>query len=592
MRTFLRCLQDYRGLWRIWWPRLLMAALLPAIALAVPLVEKRLIDDVVLPKRLDLLPPVLVLYGSLWLAVTAIQLTSGPLRTYLDERLAIRLRQRLFVHCQLLSVAFSHREHSGRTLALFVNDVPVVVGLLNSTILGGVASLVSLVLGIVAMFSLNWQLAIAAGLFPPLLAAALALVTRPLRPTARRAQEKMAELTERLQENLAGLREVIAFGQARAQGSRLTVTLGDLLRLRMRIAMIDTTLGAGQSFFSVTVTLVIIGYGGYLVIHDQTTFGTLIAMRALFSYVFTPAGQLVGLVSGIQKALASADRVYAFLDQAPHVQERPTARRPEPAGGAVTFDRVSFAYRPDHPVLRSVSFRASPGEVVALVGPSGAGKSTLMSLLARFYDPDAGRILLDGVDIRDLQLDALRDQIGIVFQDTFLFATTIRENIAFGREGADEHEIVAAAHAAHAWEFIERLPDGLGTMVGERGVRFSEGQKQRLALARALLRDPRILILDEPTSALDARSEYLLQSALDNLMRGRTTFVIAHRLATVQRADRILVLDSGRILEQGTHAELLQGQGLYRELVDLQFGGVDRSAGDGSSPPHDVLATV
>jgi ABC-type multidrug transport system fused ATPase/permease subunit len=267
-----------------------------------------------------------------------------------------------------------------------------------------------------------------------------------------------------------------------------------------------------------------------------------------------------------------------LLSQTPQVQEQLAARTPGHTAGAVAFEAVTFGYQPDQPVLHEVSFTAQPGELVALVGPSGAGKSTLTSLIARFYDPAAGRVLLDGVDVRDLTLTGLRGQIAIVFQDTFLFAETIGENIAFGREGASETAIVAAARAANAWEFIERLPDGIRTLVGERGVRLSEGQKQRLAIARALLRDPRILILDEPTSALDARAEHLLQSALDTLMRGRTTFVIAHRLATVRRADRILVLEHGRIVEQGTHSTLLERHGLYRELFDLQFGaGVERT---------------
>jgi ABC-type multidrug transport system fused ATPase/permease subunit len=264
--------------------------------------------------------------------------------------------------------------------------------------------------------------------------------------------------------------------------------------------------------------------------------------------------------------------VYALLDEQPSVRERPGARSPTAVEGAVVFDHVSFAYAPGRPVLHDVSLAVAPGQVVALVGPSGAGKSTLVSLLARFYDPTAGRVLLDGQDLRELSLGGLRAQIGMVFQDTFLFATTIRENIAFGRPSADEAAIIAAARAANAWEFVEQLPLGLETPVGERGVQLSEGQKQRLAIARALLRDPRILVLDEPTSALDARSERLLQSALDNLMRGRTTFVIAHRLATAQRADQILVLERGAIVERGTHAELLARRGVYRELFDLQFG--------------------
>jgi len=307
------------------------------------------------------------------------------------------------------------------------------------------------------------------------------------------------------------------------------------------------------------------------VLRGETTIGTLVAIRTLFTYVFQPAGQLVGLASSIQKGLGSADRIYAFLDREPQVKDLARSRASCEMVGEVAFEGVSFGYSPDSRVLHDVSFVARAGETVALVGPSGAGKSTLVSLIARFYDPQEGRVLIDGRDIRDLPLDELRSRIAIVFQDTFLFATTVRENIAFGREGATEEEIIAAAKAANAWEFIQQLPDGLDTLVGERGVRFSEGQKQRLAIARALLRKPLILILDEPTSALDARSEHLLQEALENLMRGCTAFVIAHRLATVQQADRILVMEGGRIVEQGTHHELLEQGGLYRELFDLQF---------------------
>ncbi|HET8626901.1 MAG TPA: ABC transporter ATP-binding protein, partial [Thermomicrobiales bacterium] len=417
------------------------------------------------------------------------------------------------------------------------------------------------------------QLAVVTGILPLGVAGIGTVLTRPLRAAARRVQEKVAEVVQRVHENLAGLREVVAFGRGASQYRQFATTLEDLLRLRMRVTYMTSTLQTGQTLFGLLVTLVILLYGGYLVIQGRTTVGTLIAMRTLFGLVIYPAGQFLGLFATVQKSLGAADRIYAFLDEIPEVEDPPGAAEPAGVAGAVAFDRVSFGYAPGRPVLRDVSFAARPGELVALVGPSGAGKSTLMSLLARFYDPTAGRVTLDGVDLRDLTLAGLREQIGIVFQDTFLFADTVRANVAFGREGADGAAVVAALRAANAWEFVEALPDGLDTVVGERGARLSEGQKQRLAIARAFLRDPRILILDEPTSALDARSEHLLQAALDALMRGRTTFVIAHRLATVRRADRILVLDGGRIVEQGTHEGLLGADGLYRELHDLQFGG-------------------
>ena len=466
-----------------------------------------------------------------------------------------------------------HRQHSGRTMALFSNDAPRLASFLGSGLVGVFGNAVGLVCGALVMLQLNWQLALIMVTVPPLLAAAASLVSRPLRGASRKVQDKTAELNERLHESLGGLREIAAFGQERTQGERLTQTLQELLRLRMRLAIIGGVIGAGHSVFSFAVLLTMLGVGGYLVVTGQTTLGTLLAVQLLFGMVYQPAMALVGTGVGAQQTVASADRLYALLDLKPLVQERPQAREPGELIGAVQFENVSFAYQPDRPALCDVSFTTWPGEVVALVGPSGAGKSTLVGLIARFYDPRSGRILVDGREMRDYQLSGLRRQIGMVFQDSFLFATTIRENIAFGRTDATEAEIVAAARAAHAWEFIEQLPCGLDTQVGQRAVQLSEGQKQRLAIARALLRNPRILILDEPTSALDARSEHLLQGALENLMRDRTTFVIAHRLATVRRADRILVLDKGRLVEHGSHVELLERRGLYSELYELQFSG-------------------
>ncbi len=584
MTTLVRSFQLLRGHEVAWVPLLVSTAFSPPLALAMPLVQKRLIDEVVVPGRLDLLPSTAVLYAGLWLANTAFLIVSVLLRTYLSERLSLELRRRLFGHCEILSVAFSQREHSARTSALFLNDVPSLTALLTGNAVGIVGSGVAIVLAVLIMLSLNWQFALVAGVIPPLVAGAATVVTRPLRPATRRAQAKAAELNEHLQESLTGMRELVAFGHQHGQAVQFGATLLDLLRLRMRVAFLDTGIQAGQNLFSLAVTLAILGYGGYLVIVGETTLGTLVAMQSLFGYVFQPAGQLFGMIGSIQKALGAADRLFAFLDERPRVVEAPSAKV---AGnntvGEVRFEGVTFAYEARRPVLHDIWLTARPGETLALVGPSGAGKSTLVSLVARFYDPAAGRVLLDGVDLRELSLDGLRDQVGIVFQDSFLFARTIRENILLGRPDADEADVVTAAHAANAWEFIEQLPEGLSTQVGERGMRLSEGQKQRIAIARALLRDPRILILDEPTSALDARSEHLLQSALDNLMRGRTTFVIAHRLATVQRADRILVLEGGRLVEEGTHPQLMRRRGLYHDLYEMQFAGPDQGAPSGAA---------
>ncbi|MGE3267713.1 MAG: ABC transporter ATP-binding protein [Chloroflexota bacterium] len=586
MSLLLRCLANLIPLWRIWLPLSVLTTALPLAVLALPLLEKHLLDEVVVPGRLDLLPLTVIAYAAFWSVAMLGQNLSAILRAYLGERLTQHLRRRLFDHCTALSVSFSRKEHSARTMTLFVNDAPMLANFLNSTIILGIASLVTLVGSVALMLALNWQLALATGIAPIVLAGITWTVTRPLRPAARRAQDMASELNERLQEHLIGIREVVAFGRERAQQERFSTTLQELLRLRMRVTMFDTAVQTGQSIFSIAVTIVILGYGSYLIIEGDTTIGTLLAMRTLFSLVFQPISILVGSIGGIQQALSAADRVYEVLDRRPEVMDAGTTRMPLPTTGAVELDNVSFSYVPGQPVLRNISLKAEPGEVIALVGPSGAGKTTLASLIARFSDPDLGRILLDGSDLRTLPLADVRKQIGIVFQDTFLFADTIRANIAFGCESAVEADIIAAARAANAWEIIEQLPDGLDTYVGERGVRLSEGQKQRLAIARALLRKPRILILDEPTSALDARSEHLLQSALENLMRDRTTFVIAHRLATVRRADQILVLDRGRVVETGSHAQLLARGGLYRELFDLQLGGITASALPEHGPDH------
>jgi ABC-type multidrug transport system fused ATPase/permease subunit len=573
MRVFLKALSNYRPVWRAWLPLTIVTVAAPFIVLAMPLVEKQLIDDVVLARRIDLLLPTMAVYSALWLLMTIIHAVNAMANTYLNEQVTLGLRQRMFAHCDALSLSFSHREHSGKTMSLFASDVPAVAGLLSSTIFGGLGSVLMLVLSASFIFGLSWQLAVLVGIVPPVIGGLSWIVTRPLRPAARRVQEKAAEIGQRIQENLAGLREVVAFGQEGAQGRGFAIAQRELQRLRMRLAIMDTGIQTGQTLFSLVITLVILGYGGYLVIQGEVSLGSLFAIRTLFSYIYSNVGSLFGTVANAQRALGATDRVYEFLDQQPVVMERAAARRPQHVRGAITFDNVSFDYQADRPVLRDVSFAVKPGELIALVGPSGAGKSTIASLIARFYDPSAGRVLLDGVDLRDLTLEGLRSQIGMVFQDSFLFASTIGENIAIGREGATNAQIEAAARAAHAWEFISELPHGLATQAGQRGVQMSEGQKQRLAIARALLRDPCILILDEPTSALDARSEHLLQSALENLMRDRTTFVIAHRLVTIRRADRIVVVDRGRIVQQGPHTTLLQEGGLYRELYDLQFGG-------------------
>ncbi|MBV9327549.1 MAG: ABC transporter ATP-binding protein [Chloroflexi bacterium] len=567
-----RSLGEFQSFWTAWLPLMLLTAVTPVLVLGMPLLERRLVDNVIGARDLDLLVPTIVGYALLWVAITVCQQVASGLRSFLSERFLVHLRGQLFRHAERLSLAFSHREHSSRTTALVSNDAPMLADFFYSTVVLGLGSCVAIVSAVGLMLQLNWQLALAAGIAPPLVAVLAGYLTRPLRPASRRAQDKAAELTEHIQENTAGMREVAAFGREQSQATRINQILQDLLGLRMRLAFMGIGLQAGQSVLSLAVTLVVLGFGAYLVIIGHTTLGTVIAMRSFFNLFFQPLSMIGTMIGGAQQALGAAERVFDFLDHTPLVKEKPNAAAPRRVRGALAFEDVSFGYHADTPVLNGVSFHAEPGERVALVGPSGAGKSTLLGLVLRFYDPDRGRVLLDGVDLRELTLAGLREQIGTVFQDTFLFATTVRENVAFARLGADDAAIEAALRAAHAWDFIQSLPHGLDTQLGERGTRLSEGQRQRLAIARAILRDPRILLLDEPTSALDARTEREVQSALDELAHDRTTLVVAHRLSTILDANRILVVDHGRLLQQGTHAELLRQDGMYRDLFELQFG--------------------
>jgi ABC-type multidrug transport system fused ATPase/permease subunit len=550
------------------------------IQLALPLVERYMIDNVLLARKMTLLLPALLTYGALWAILELLFASMNILNTYLSERIAMFLRERVFDHCQRLSFAYISRDHSSRLVTLFSNDVPQVANFFNGAVVTGIISLTTLLVGLVIVARINWQFGLAVLIIVPLAGVVLLVVTRPLKGASRRVQDKAEKLTQHLQELLSGLREVVAFGQERTQRNRFSAVLSDSLWLRMRLAFLDSAITGGKGSLSMVVSVVILGIGGYFVVTGQTTLGTVVAMRSLYQVMYGPALNIFGVITTYQKAQASTDRINEFLGERPQVVERSTALTPKRVSGAITFEGVRFSYTPEREVLHEISFGVRRGETIALVGPSGAGKTTITNLIGRFHDPTAGRITLDGIDLRDLGLKTLRDNISMVFQNTFLFDVSIRDNIAFGRPDATAEDIVAAAHAANAWEFIEQLPEGLNTRVGERGVRLSDGQKQRLSIARALLRDAPILILDEPTSALDARSEQLLQSALGNVMRDRTTLVIAHRLATILRADRILVVDEGRIVEQGSHSELISAHGLYRQLYEMQYD-VHQPARDG-----------
>lgn len=490
---------------------------------------------------------------------------------WLSHRAAYDLRNHFYNSVQHLPFAFHDQTHTGDIMSRATSDIQeterfVGIGMMD------LLSVVFLVAGvIVAMLLQSVQLSLLALIPIPVLLAATIRFGATVRPMFKRIQEQMGTLSSTMQESMTGIRVVKAFAREPYELEKFDRQNDEWFD--RRFVLINTWANNWPFFtFLVAVSIfLLLWFGGPLVLSGELTVGALFALISYVLMLSAPVQRLGFLVNLAATASASAARVFEIIDTPNDIELRSGDRQLPEARGDVVFEDVSFAYQSDQPILQGISFYASPGQKVALIGPTGSGKSTVTNLIPRFYDVTAGRILIDGIDVRDLRLSDLRQHIGIVLQDPFLFSQTIAENIAYGRPDADMADIVAAATAARAHDFITGFPDGYDTRVGERGVTLSGGQKQRVAIARALLRDPRILILDDSTSSVDTETEYLIQQALEVLMAGRTTFIIAQRLLTLKNADYILVLDNGRIVERGKHDTLLAANGLYREIYDLQL---------------------
>ncbi len=420
------------------------------------------------------------------------------------------------------------------------------------------------------MLKLDWQLTLITMPALPLFGVALKLFSKPMREVSRKVQDKNAEISENLQESISGVREVKAFTQEENEINRLLNIFKQLLGLRVKQSVLQSSSGGVAELTAVSGIMFSLWYGGMKAINGAMQMGVLIAFVNYLGALFNPIGRYMELNNRIQSAMGAAERVFEFLDTVPEIYDKTKAIALPPVTGRVQFENVHFAYEKDDEVLTDITLKIEPGEMIALVGPSGSGKTTLVNLIPRFFDPTSGRIIIDDCDLRNVKIQSLREQVSVVFQDSFLFASTVRENIRFGKRDATDEEVVAAAEAANAHEFITQLPQGYDTEVGERGVKLSGGQKQRISIARTILRDPKILILDEATSALDSESELLVKEALEKLMEGRTSFVIAHRLSTVLKADRIVVLNEGKVVEVGSHEKLLAKGGMYEKLAAVK----------------------
>jgi ATP-binding cassette subfamily B protein len=496
-------------------------------------------------------------------------------RTFLSQQLAEKvafdLRNELYGHLQSLNFSFYDRAQSGQLMARATDDINNIRAMLVMTMRPLVLAVGTLIAVSVILFRIDALLAVVALSTMPFLCWYSIRYGVALRPMFLKVQQQFGVMTSALQENVSGNRVVRAFAQEQAENARFEAELEELF---------DTNLIAARRWaFAYPFTLFLSGLslaavlwlGGHQVLTGAMTVGTLVAFNRYVMLVGDPVRWLGMVVNRIARAVASGERVFDTLDTRPSIKSKRDAIKLEPLQGEVEFQNVSFAFRgAKRTAIEDVSFHVKPGSMIALVGPTGSGKTTIVNLIPRFYDPEKGNVLIDGHNVRDLSLSSLRSQIGMVLQETFLFSITIGENIAFGRPGASRDEVIAAAKAAKAHDFIANLPEGYDTEVGERGVTLSGGQKQRIAIARALLQDPRILILDDATSAVDTETEHEIQEALNILMEGRTSFVIAQRIVTVERATEILVFENGRIVERGSHDTLIQEHGFYRELYELQ----------------------
>ena len=571
MKVVLRLLRYLKPYWRWVVVSIVCLLFLTILNLLPPLFQREIIDEVVGKRLLDRLPMLILGLVGVYALTRLLNFGEQYLRHVLGERFILDFRVLLYDYLQRLSISFFEDQQTGEIMSRITNDVNALEDFVTHSVGFLIVDLLRLVGTAIILLVLDWQLALLTLLPVPVLAVAMRLFNTRVRPIYRQIRDRLGDINAELQDNISGIRVIQAFGQERHELDRFTQRSTRYYEERVKGIRHWAAFFPAMRFVASMGMAIVLGFGAYRVFSGALTLGGLVAFISYVASFYEPVHRLVQTDNIVQQAIAAGERVFELLDTAPEIEDAPDAAELPAIQGAVVFEGVSFRYGTGEEVLRDVSFQMRPGQVVALVGPSGAGKTSIANLIPRFYDPVSGRVTVEGHDVREVKLASLRRQVAVVLQDTFLFNGTVRDNVIYGKPDASEDEMIAAAKAAYAHEFIMNLPQGYETEIGERGVKLSGGQKQRLALARAILTDPRILILDEATSSVDAEAEYLIQQALKKVLEGRTALVIAHRLSTIRHADKIVALEDGRIVEVGDHRELLARGGLYSQMYRRQY---------------------
>lgn len=571
MKDYKRLVLFIKPYWKALGLAIVCIVMSAAANLYVPWIIRDMIDKVLMEKDMLLLNVIAVGIIVVFLVRGVFFYGQSYLVSYIAQRVIIDIREKLYVQFQKLQLAYYEKKQTGTIMSYITNDVAALQAALVDSLIELVTESAILVGSLVLMFYLDWKLSLVTLIVVPLIGQAMKIFGRKIKVSGALIQERTADITSLLQERISGVRVVKSFAREDYEIERFQDQNNLNFKANMKSVQLTSLLTPTVEFLAAVIVSVILWFGGYQVVNGALTAGSLVAFLTYAVNLANPVKRISRVYGTINKAMAAADRVFSVLDTAEELKDKPNAITMPKIKGNVTFEHVSFAYKPGTYVLHDLNLTAQSGQIVAFVGPSGAGKSTIANLIPRFYDVTEGSIKIDGMDIRDVKIKSLREQIGIVPQETMLFSGSVMDNIRYGRLDASDEEVVEAAKAANAHNFITQLTDGYETKIGERGITLSGGQRQRIAIARAILKNPRILILDEATSALDTESEEIVQEALDKLMVGRTSFVIAHRLSTIVGADKIVVLDEGRVKECGTHQELMKTGGLYSHLYNIQF---------------------